>query len=240
MRRRRRRRRRPGRPAAAATAAAGRGHEPPGREPGALCCSIAARAIPEADAGSRAAVWGESQGGHAALWTGQIWGRYAPDLQLVGIASIVPPTDLRRNFQESSDPRVRALLTAYTATSWSRYYGAPMATFGSRSVQNVMTRLADNNCVQFNAKPRLGTIVGVAIVQRAIRNLDVGAQQPWGRLMRQNSPSPAALRLASQRLQQTPGQRSCRVRLSSILVLSGPDGLHGQSPQTRCRQRSAA
>lgn len=155
----------------------------------------AARAIPEADAGARFAVWGESQGGHAALWTGQLWSGYAPDLQLVGIAAIVPPTDLHRNFKEGSDLRVRALLTAYTATSWSRYYGAPMSTFGTRSVQNVMIRLADNNCVQFDAKPKLGTIIGIAIAQRAIRNLDLGAKQPWGRLMRENSPSPAAIKV---------------------------------------------
>jgi acetyl esterase/lipase len=153
----------------------------------------AARGLREADAGSRFAVWGESQGGHAALWTGQLWARYAPDLKLVGIAAIVPATDLHRNFTEGSDLRVRALLTAYTATSWSRYYGAPMATVGPRSIQNVMTRLADNNCVQFNAKPRLGTIIGIVIAQRAIRNLDLSAQQPWARLMRENSPSPAAI-----------------------------------------------
>jgi len=155
----------------------------------------AARSIPEADAGSRFAVWGESQGGHAALWTGQLWSSYASDLQLVGIAAIVPPTDLHRNFKEGSDARVRALLTAYTATSWSRYYGAPMSTLGPRSVQNVMTRLADNNCVNFDAKPKLGTIIGIAIAQRAIRNLDLGAKQPWGRLMRENSPSAAAIKV---------------------------------------------
>jgi alpha-beta hydrolase superfamily lysophospholipase len=155
----------------------------------------AARGITEADAGSRFAVWGESQGGHAALWTGQLWSSYAPDLQLVGIAAIVPPTDLHRNFKEGSDARVRALLTAYTATSWSRYYGASMSILGPRSVQNVMTRLADNNCVNFDAKPKLGTIIGIVIAQRAIRNLDLGTKQPWGRLMRENSPSAAAIKV---------------------------------------------
>ena len=155
----------------------------------------AARSIPEADAGSRFAVWGESQGGHAALWTGQLWSSYASDLQLVGIAAIVPPTDLHRNFKEGSDARVRALLTAYTATSWSRYYGASMSILGPRSVQNVMTRLADNNCVNFDAKPKLGTIIGIVIAQRAIRNLDLGTKQPWGRLMRENSPSATAIKV---------------------------------------------
>jgi acetyl esterase/lipase len=153
----------------------------------------AARSIPEADAGQTFAVWGESQGGHAALWTGQIWQKYAPDLKLVGVAAIVPPTDLRRNFSEGSDLRVRALLTAYTGVSWSRYYGAPLSTFGSRTVQGVMGRLADNNCVQFSAKPKLGTILGVVVVQRAIRELDLGTKEPWMHLMRTNSPSPSAI-----------------------------------------------
>ena len=138
---------------------------------------------------------GAIAGVHAALWTGQLWSSYAPDLQLVGIAAIVPPTDLHRNFKEGSDARVRALLTAYTATSWSRYYGASMSILGPRSVQNVMTRLADNNCVNFDAKPKLGTIIGIVIAQRAIRNLDLRTKQPWGRLMRENSPSATAIKV---------------------------------------------
>ena len=153
----------------------------------------AARGIPAANAGMRFAVWGESQGGHAALWTGQIAAKYAPELQLVGIAAIVPPTDLARNFAEGADQRVRALLTAYTAASWTRHYGAPMSAFGTRSVQNVMTRLAHNNCVQFDAKPRLSTIVGIVIVEHAIRKINLGARAPWGDLMRLNSPSASAI-----------------------------------------------
>jgi acetyl esterase/lipase len=153
----------------------------------------AARAIPEARTGSRFALWGESQGGHAALWAGQMASRYAPDLQLVGEAAIVPPTDLARNFSEGKDVRVRALLTSYTAASWSRYYGAPMATFGARSVQNVMLRLADNNCIAPGTKPKLGTIIGIAIAQGAVRKVDIARQQPWARLMQDNNPSPAQI-----------------------------------------------
>lgn len=153
----------------------------------------AARAIPQANAGSRFALWGESQGGHAALWAGQMAATYAPDLHLVGIAAIVPPTELARNFNESKDLRVRALLTSYTAASWSRYYGAPISIFGSRQVQNVMIRLADNNCIEPGAKPRLGTILGIAIAQNAVRKIDLSTHQPWARLMAQNNPSPMAI-----------------------------------------------
>ena len=153
----------------------------------------AAVSIPEADAGTRFALFGESQGGHAALWTGQIQASYAPDLQLVGIAAVVPATDLARNFKEGSDARIRAMLTAYIARSWSEYYGASLSVLGPKSTQNVFIRLANNNCVKFDAKPKLGTILGVLAAQRAIRNLDIGSHEPWGRLMRENSPSAAAI-----------------------------------------------
>ena len=37
-------------------------------------------------------VWGHSQGGHAALHTGQHWADYAPELQLLGVAAGAPPS----------------------------------------------------------------------------------------------------------------------------------------------------
>jgi acetyl esterase/lipase len=153
----------------------------------------AARAVPEAMAGSRFAVWGESQGGHAALWTGQLARGYAPDLDLVGIAAIVPPTDLARNFAEGSDQNARAMLTSFTAASWSRHFDAPLSAIGSRSTRNIMIRLADNNCLETGRRPRLRTILGVTAVQRALRGLDLSRIQPWGALMRENNASPRAV-----------------------------------------------
>ncbi len=58
-----------------------------------------ARGIPGAAAGIRFAVWGESQGGHAALWTGQLARSYAPGLELLGVAAAAPPTDLAENLR---------------------------------------------------------------------------------------------------------------------------------------------
>lgn len=65
----------------------------------------AARAIAEAGASSRFAVWGESQGGHAALWTGQLAKQYAPDLTLLGVAAAAPPTDLIDNLTGALIPQ---------------------------------------------------------------------------------------------------------------------------------------
>jgi len=149
----------------------------------------ASRSIPGAASGSDFAVWGLSQGGHAALWTGQLAGRYAPDLRLVGVAAAAPPTDLALNLAAGRDASVRAFLTAFTAYSWSEHYGAPLASLGNRSTQGIIQRLARNNCASPNAKPKLGTIVAIAVLRRDLKNVDLGKVQPWARFAKQNSPA---------------------------------------------------
>jgi len=54
----------------------------------------AARNLSEADAGATYAVWGHSQGGHSALWTGHLGPELAPELNLVGVAAAAPAAEL--------------------------------------------------------------------------------------------------------------------------------------------------
>lgn len=206
----------------------------------------ATRDIRGVNAGLRFAVWGESQGGFAALWTGQLAQSYAPELKLVGVAAIVPPTDLARNMAEGSDKRARTILTAFTAASWSRLYGAPMATFGNRSTQNVILRLADNNCVSSFAKPKLGQILGIAIAERAMRNLDLTKQPQWARLIRQNSVSPAAVPspllvatgsgdvIVAPAVVRDFAQRACR-NGKTVRYISVPGGEHATVARTEAQ-----
>jgi acetyl esterase/lipase len=149
----------------------------------------AARGIAEAGASSRFVVWGESQGGHAALWTGQIAQQYAPDLTLLGVAAAAPPTDLIENLTGGTDPSVRAFLTAFTAHSWSQHFGFSLRTLGSKSTGDLINRLANNNCVTLGAKPRIGTMIGVAILRSRLKNVDLGRISPWKDIARDNSPS---------------------------------------------------
>ena len=50
------------------------------------------RELSKNTASNRFAVWGHSEGGHAALFTGELAARYAPDLKLVGVAAAAPAT----------------------------------------------------------------------------------------------------------------------------------------------------
>lgn len=54
----------------------------------------AARQMEEVDIADQTVVWGHSQGGGAALWTGQIAPDYAPDVVVAGVAALAPASDL--------------------------------------------------------------------------------------------------------------------------------------------------
>lgn len=61
---------------------------------GVLDIARAAQHIDDAGAGDEVAIWGMSQGGHAALFAGQIAPGYAPDLDVVGVAAGAPVGNL--------------------------------------------------------------------------------------------------------------------------------------------------
>lgn len=151
----------------------------------------AARTISGAAAGAKFAVWGESQGGHAALWTAISAGRYAPELTLIGTAAAVPPTDLGANMRQASDANARALLLAFTLHSWSERFGYSLDGFTNKTTQGVIHRLAENNCIVLNSKPKLGTILGILSVRQAIKKKDVTRMDPFAATMRANSVDPA-------------------------------------------------
>ena len=54
----------------------------------------AARQIPNIDASNRYVVWGHSQGGHSALWSGHLAPTFAPELKLLGVAAAAPAANL--------------------------------------------------------------------------------------------------------------------------------------------------
>jgi pimeloyl-ACP methyl ester carboxylesterase len=53
-----------------------------------------AQRFPGANASNVYGVFGHSQGGHSALWTGEIAAKYAPELKLVGVAGAAPASEL--------------------------------------------------------------------------------------------------------------------------------------------------
>lgn len=148
----------------------------------------ALRAMPGINPDRRFVVWGESQGGHAALWTAMV-AESAPELELIGVAAGAPPTDLAANFREATDPNARAFLTALTADSWSRYFDTPLDV-GKRRTPAIIRKLA-SNCISSAATPRLGALVGMLALRADLKNDDFTARAPWSRIMAENAVSPS-------------------------------------------------
>jgi acetyl esterase/lipase len=83
----------------------------------------AARQFEDAHAGRRFAVWGHSQGGHAALFTGIQAADYAPELKLVGVAAAAPATNLAELFKADRQTESGRSLTSMAVYSWTRVFG---------------------------------------------------------------------------------------------------------------------
>ncbi|GAA4013614.1 lipase family protein [Sphingomonas swuensis] len=150
----------------------------------------AAQQVGGAAAGNRFAVWGESQGGHAALWTGQMMAADGGGLSLVGVAAGAPPTDLAANFAQASDPNAKGFLTALATESWSRYYGVPLR-IGQARTPGLIRRLAQK-CVTVDSAPNLGTLLGILALRQDLARVDLGRTPPWASYVAANSTSPVS------------------------------------------------
>src|SRR6266536_1164674 len=80
----------------------------------------AARQMSELTLDKRMVVWGYSQGGHAALWTGIVVLRYAPDLEILGVAAIAPAANIKKTL--AMNVAVDKRFGPYLALSYSRFY----------------------------------------------------------------------------------------------------------------------
>ncbi len=149
----------------------------------------AARAIPEAGAADAFAVWGHSQGGQAALFTGLIAKSYAPELKLVGVAAAAPATELARLMTADLGSSGGRNLTSMTLWSWQRVFGAPMDRVVEPDAIPVVNRLAES-CIE--------SIYDLVVRRRIAKPLETSflsvpnpvAIEPWRRIAAANTPGP--------------------------------------------------
>lgn len=87
-----------------------------------LDSALAAHDLEELNLSLDTVLWGYSQGGHAALWSGILARRYAPELEIRGIAAISPPTDLPAMMTDTEDSPDGRLFSSYVARSYADTY----------------------------------------------------------------------------------------------------------------------
>ncbi len=82
----------------------------------------AARNIEQADASSEWIVWGHSQGGHSALWTGHLAKELAPELTLKAVAAAAPAAELSDIIDAQWQTAVGWAIGPEVVSSWPYYY----------------------------------------------------------------------------------------------------------------------
>ncbi len=82
----------------------------------------AAKEIDGLDLSPRTVVWGHSQGGHTALWTGILAPGYAPEIDLLGVVAMAPAADLPALAEGIKATTMGKVISAYIAQSWADYY----------------------------------------------------------------------------------------------------------------------
>jgi pimeloyl-ACP methyl ester carboxylesterase len=78
---------------------------------------IAARSMPEVDGGNRWVVTGVSQGGHAALVTGEMAADRLPDADLLGTVAIAPGSQLAKSFGDDLQARAITAMVLFGAAT---------------------------------------------------------------------------------------------------------------------------
>jgi acetyl esterase/lipase len=147
----------------------------------------AAQQIPGVDAGQAFAVWGHSQGGHAALYAGLLAKQYAPELRLLGVAAAAPATDLATLMTDDLGTGGGNNITAMTLWSWSRIYGVSITPLVRPGALPVIDQLA-NECIErwFDMFIRRGPTS--ALEKQFLAVHDLATVEPWRGLLAQNSP----------------------------------------------------
>src|SRR3954452_9968512 len=162
----------------------------PGRHPyvvgasegrGVLDSVRAARLLPGAHAGTTTAVLGASQGGHAALFAGEIATTYAPDLPLIGVVALAPASELATAARLiAADQQAVGFAVAIAAGVEAAYPEADLSSILTpRALRDV--GVIDTGC--------LGDVVATfARPADQVFRLDRLLRPPWPALLEENSP----------------------------------------------------
>jgi acetyl esterase/lipase len=146
-----------------------------------------AATMPGAGGGKRFAVWGNSQGGHAALFTGIIAKAYSPELNLLGVAAAAPATDLAMLMNEDIDSVGGKNITAMTLWSWQRVFDAKMDKIVDPRALPAIDQLAEE-CIEGPFDLRRRQLTEAPLEQYFLTIKHPSDVEPWQRLLTQNSP----------------------------------------------------
>ncbi|MGV8840237.1 MAG: alpha/beta fold hydrolase [Bauldia sp.] len=147
----------------------------------------AARNLIGSTVDDRFALWGHSQGGHAALYATMMAADYAPELSLVGTAVAAPATRLATLVRDDAATGEGRNLAAMSIWAWTRLFDTPVEAVVDADAIPVLNEIAED-CID--------TVIGLVERRGPATVIDAGflsvpdltAVEPWRTLLDANTP----------------------------------------------------
>jgi alpha-beta hydrolase superfamily lysophospholipase len=143
-------------------------------------------AMPEPGANDRFVVWGHSQGGHAALYTGELARQYAPELKLLGVAAAAPATLLAPLFLDDINTRSGRILAAYALWSWWQLFDIPLEGVLRPTAKPAVEQVAADCIEAINQEA--GIVEAAQPLSKGFLTADITKVEPWRGLIERNTP----------------------------------------------------
>jgi alpha-beta hydrolase superfamily lysophospholipase len=145
----------------------------------------AAQQMEQTDVAAEAVVWGHSQGGHAALWTGQLAPSYAPELEIRGVAALAPASGLAGLVGNLDVVPGGAIFASYVLAAYDEVYDDVELEDYVRATARIPVREMAGRCL---AEPA----VFVSVVETMLFDQPVFSSSPTsgalGERLRENTP----------------------------------------------------
>ncbi|MCA9835114.1 MAG: hypothetical protein KC435_14260 [Thermomicrobiales bacterium] len=133
----------------------------------------------------RYALWGESQGGHSAMWSAQMAPDYAPELELVAVAIHAGALDLLTISEANMDKPLGSFILGMSITAWSAYYpDAHIEDIVKPESRKLFDKLA-HICF---TKALGALLLGDVPIAREMMLVDPSVTEPWRSIMIANTP----------------------------------------------------
>lgn len=156
----------------------------------------AARQLDDVTLSDRTVVWGHSQGGNAALWTGGLQPSYAPDVPLAGVAAMAPASDLPGLVGNLDEIPGGSIFASYVIAAYTEIYPDVDEDDVLRPAARTFVDEMAQRCL---AEPEVLVSVGSSLTFDGPIFTDTATQGAFGRRLQENTPTraiPAPLLLA--------------------------------------------
>lgn len=146
----------------------------------------------------RAAIWGASEGGFAALWSERYAAAWLPELEVVTTVMVVPPLELvdwaTRGAQELSVASVGVPLTLAAMRDWYRV-SAPMSEVVTADYLDDLETAINEDCPEAELPADLGSLDALYTDawMENVGSEDAETWAPWSCMLRENSLSTAPI-----------------------------------------------